>query len=239
MDTFAQKHIFGLSTVMCGDKIKLQIAQVKNILCRDFFFSLLFLQAQNTFATLADPQKPKEEIVWNGTNLTTKQRVLHSEFEIACHEKDDYINCSAFDLFSPKTTVTHNDVVVVEDKDQTIAKAASSVRWFYKLKHMALQTRFCLSDQIKRALSLEMEAHYLTGCNDEKTYRYLRVCLLIAFEACVKRAENLCMMHMLVHDVDILSNFEVIILMKLFDFREITDHIVNHGTYPPTMFDVV
>jgi len=34
MDTFAQKHIFGLSTVMCGDKIKLQIAQVKNILRR-------------------------------------------------------------------------------------------------------------------------------------------------------------------------------------------------------------
>lgn len=191
-----------------------------------------------------EPIKSDQEITWNGETLYVRQRVLHTEFSNACNENHAYVNCSVFSLFSPAITVNHktiNSSHVADEVENQTNNMLSSIVWFERLSDMLQtnNTRFCLPDHIKLSLSLEMEAIYLTDCVDEKTYRYLRVCLLIAFKACVKRAENLCMMHMVVNNKIALNDEDVLLVMKLFNFRDITNHVVKNGSFPPTKFDVL
>jgi hypothetical protein len=179
----------------------------------------------------------RQDIVWNGIDLIVNQRKLHSEFKTVRCENHAYINCSAFSLYP--SDITLMNCSIVENETEQNIEQPSSVSWFHMLKTLACHNRFCLPDQVKRTLSLEMEEFYLTGCCDEKRYRYLRVCLLISFKACVERVENLCMMHMIVHGMKSLSNNDMSIVLKLFDFREITNHVIDHGSFPPTLFDVL
>ena len=98
--------------------------------------------------------------------------------------------------------------------------------------------KFKLPVNIKQDLSFQMERWYLTGCCVESRYRYLRVSLLIAFEACVQRIEHWCLMHMIVTGQESLKFEEVMEVCKCFNFREITDSIINNGTFPPNLIDI-
>jgi len=183
--------------------------------------------------------------VWDGECLKVRQRSLAKEFHNAVLYGDSYVNCSAFELFTGRPPsemlpkVTANTVKdSLKSPDDSKREFNVSV-WHAKLTSLVTHNRFQLPDRFKRRLSLEMEQWYLTGCHDVRSYRYMRVCLLIAFNACITRLENMCIMHLMMSRKNSLSDDDVNEVFECFDFKDITDSVICNGVFPRSLFDVL